>query len=269
MPGYGGLGNALMGKLGSAGLGGAGVTGADLTIINSGSISAGLGPHFGDRGNAIIFTGGSNVLTMSGGATLTGNLVIASGLLTLAQTSENWTYGTAITGGGAVAITTAGGSVVTLQGISTYSGGTTVTTGSTLAIDGYSPIGSGVLTLQQSADSESARDGLEPRQCDPRRRHRGHLHQPEGHHRRRDRRRYFGRQHHQDRPGDADPLGHQQLQRPDAGPERRAAGRWLDRLFEPDRSAERGGAAGHRHGGHDCRSTAAAPSRRVRRRGRR
>jgi autotransporter-associated beta strand protein len=149
-----------MGQLGSAGLGGAGVTGADLAIINSGSISAGRGPHFGDWGNAIIFTSGSNVLTMSGGATLTGNLVIASGLMTLAQTSENWIYGNAITGGGAVAITTTGGSVVTLQGISTYSGGTTVTTGSTLAIDNFQSIGSGVLTLQDGGTLNLTAPGM-------------------------------------------------------------------------------------------------------------
>jgi autotransporter-associated beta strand protein len=160
MPGYGGLGNASMGQLGSAGLGGAGVTGADLTVINSGSIGGGRGPHFGSQAGAIVFTGGSNVLTMSGGATLTGNLVIASGLLTLAQTSGNWTYGTAITGSGAVAITTTGANVVTLQGVSTYSGGTTVTAGSTLAIDNSQSIGSGAVTLESASTLSLTAPGL-------------------------------------------------------------------------------------------------------------
>jgi autotransporter-associated beta strand protein len=145
---------------GSLGLGGSGVTGADLTIINGGSISAGSGGQLGSRGNAIVFSGGSNVLTMSGGGTLTGNLVIASGLLTLAQSGESWTYGNAITGGGAVAITTAGGSVVALQGVSTYGGGTTVTTGSTLAIDSYQSIGSGVLMLQDGGTLKLTAPGM-------------------------------------------------------------------------------------------------------------
>ncbi|MEH2483854.1 autotransporter-associated beta strand protein [Nitrobacteraceae bacterium AZCC 2146] len=132
---------------GLGGLGGAGVTGADLTIINSGSIGSGVSAT-GGLGNAIVFTGGSNLLTMSGGATLTGNLVIASGLMTLAQPSESWTYANTITGNGAVAIATAANTMVTLSGANSYSGGTTVTSGSTLAIGNPQSIGSGVLTLQ-------------------------------------------------------------------------------------------------------------------------
>ncbi|WP_299812220.1 autotransporter domain-containing protein [Tardiphaga sp.] len=158
--GYGGLGDAVTGQAGSAGRGGAGVTGADLTIINNGSISAGRAASGGGLGNAIVFNGGSNVLTMSGGATLTGNLVIASGLMTLAQTSESWTYGNAITGGGAVAITTTGGSAVELQGVNTYSGGTTVTSGSTLAINTFQSIGSGVLTLQDTSTLSLTAPGM-------------------------------------------------------------------------------------------------------------
>jgi autotransporter-associated beta strand protein len=138
---------------GLGGLGGAGVTGAGLTIVNSGNISSGESGEFvGTLSNAIVFTAGGNVLTTLGSGRFTGNLVIASGLMTLRQTAQSAVYGNSITGNGAVAITTTGGSVVTLRGISTYSGGTTVTTGSTLAIDGYSPVGSGVLRLQHAAN---------------------------------------------------------------------------------------------------------------------
>ncbi|MET0720821.1 MAG: autotransporter domain-containing protein [Tardiphaga sp.] len=148
------------GYVGSAGLGGAGVTGADLTIVNSGVIAAGRGGNNGGLGNAIVFTGGSNALTMSGAATLTGNLVIASGLMTLAQTGASWTYNNAITGGGAVAISTAAGTAVALQGINTYSGGTTVTTGSTLAINNSQSIGSGALALQAGSTLNMTAPGL-------------------------------------------------------------------------------------------------------------
>lgn len=139
---------------GSPGAGGAGVTGSGLTIVNSGSISSGASGAYnsGTLSNAIVFTAGSNVLTTLGSGSLNGNIVIASGLMTLQQAGQSAAYANAITGNGAVAITTTGGSVVTLRGISTYGGGTTVTTGSTLAIDGYSPVGSGVLTLQHSAN---------------------------------------------------------------------------------------------------------------------
>jgi autotransporter-associated beta strand protein len=138
-------------QAGSAGLGGAGVTGADLTIVNSGAIAAGRGGNNGGFGNAIVFSGGSNVLTMSGGATLTGNLVIASGLMTLAQSSAGWTYANTISGNGAVAIATAGANVITLTGANSYGGGTTVTAGSTLAVGNSQGIGSGALSLQQGA----------------------------------------------------------------------------------------------------------------------
>lgn len=147
----------------SAGLGGAGVTGAGLTIVNNGSISAGRAGSVngnGSLGNAIVFADGSNVLTMSGGGTLTGNLVIASGLMTLAQTSANWTYDNAITGGGAVAISTAAGTTVALQGINTYSGGTTVMVGSTLAINNSQSIGTGALTLQAGGTLNMTAPGL-------------------------------------------------------------------------------------------------------------
>ncbi|MBR0785015.1 autotransporter outer membrane beta-barrel domain-containing protein [Bradyrhizobium iriomotense] len=59
---------------GSDGLGGAGVVGADLTIINSGSISGGWNDG-STRANAITFTGGSNVLELWAGSAITGNVV--------------------------------------------------------------------------------------------------------------------------------------------------------------------------------------------------
>ena len=59
------------------GLGGAGIIGANLTVINSGTISGGIG---GDgttsfRANAISFTGGINTLQLQPGYNIVGNVV--------------------------------------------------------------------------------------------------------------------------------------------------------------------------------------------------
>ena len=59
--GNGGMGGRN--NSGSAGLGGAGITGANLTVVNSGTITGGLsGDTIPVQGNAITFTGGTNVL---------------------------------------------------------------------------------------------------------------------------------------------------------------------------------------------------------------
>ena len=59
----------------ATGLGGAGITGTDLTIINSGAITGGLSGDGATRSNAVSFTGGSNVLELQAGSTITGNVV--------------------------------------------------------------------------------------------------------------------------------------------------------------------------------------------------
>ncbi len=61
---------------GAAGVGGAGVAGADLTIINSGTISGGMsGDTTPVQANAITFTGGTNVLELQSGSSISGNVV--------------------------------------------------------------------------------------------------------------------------------------------------------------------------------------------------
>jgi len=161
--GAGGAGGAhisdpyTLAQAGAAGIGGAGIIGADLTIINSGTIAGGAG--YGAGGNAISFTGGANTLTSVGG-TLSGNLGLANGVgtsLTFAQTSAdsasgNVTVGgiTGLTGGAtdaSVAIRLDGGRSLTITGASTYSGGTSVSDGSTLVIGNGNAFGSGTLTL--------------------------------------------------------------------------------------------------------------------------
>ncbi|MGY4160097.1 uncharacterized protein with beta-barrel porin domain [Bradyrhizobium sp. USDA 4461] len=72
--GNGGIG-ATGTNLGADGAGGDGITGANLTVINAGSISGGLGGDGMTRANAITFTGGSNVLELQAGSTITGNVV--------------------------------------------------------------------------------------------------------------------------------------------------------------------------------------------------
>jgi outer membrane autotransporter protein len=59
------------------GNGGAGISASGTTVINSGSITGALGSG-GTRANAITFTGGTNVLELQAGSTITGN-VVASG----------------------------------------------------------------------------------------------------------------------------------------------------------------------------------------------
>jgi autotransporter-associated beta strand protein len=135
---------------GSYGGRGVGVTGSDLSIVNSGSINTGQGAT-GTIGNAIVFYGGSNVLTIEGGGSVNGSLVIASGLMTLRQTSQSTAYGNTITGNGAVAITSAAGFAVTLSAANSHGGGTTVTAGSTLAIGNSQALGTGVLAMQAGA----------------------------------------------------------------------------------------------------------------------
>lgn len=83
--GTGGAGGAAAGggSAGTAGSGGAGIVGAGLTITNSGTITGGVSGSGSTRANAISFTGGTNVLELQAGSTITGNVVDASGTGTL------------------------------------------------------------------------------------------------------------------------------------------------------------------------------------------
>ena len=69
---------------GSPGSGGAGIVGSVLTVINSGTITGGLGGNGSTRANAITFTGGINTLELQPGSTIIGNVVAASNADTLA-----------------------------------------------------------------------------------------------------------------------------------------------------------------------------------------
>jgi uncharacterized protein with beta-barrel porin domain len=81
--GVGGAGGAAGATAGQAGLGGAGIVGSGLTIINSGSIEGGLAGDNVTRSNAITFTGGTNVLELQAGSSITGNVVAFSAADTL------------------------------------------------------------------------------------------------------------------------------------------------------------------------------------------
>jgi hypothetical protein len=67
------------GVAGNNGAGGAGVSGSNLTVINSGSIVGGLNGDGVTRANAITFTGGTNILQLQAGSTITGNVVGTGG----------------------------------------------------------------------------------------------------------------------------------------------------------------------------------------------
>ncbi|WFU76748.1 autotransporter domain-containing protein [Bradyrhizobium sp. CB2312] len=139
------LGSGVSGTGGIVGAGGVGVVGSNLTVINAGSISGGMSGGGSAQANAITFSSGSNSLTNSG--TLTGNIAIVSGMLTLLQTGGSTSYANVITGAGSVKVTTSGGNSVTLSANNFYSGGTTVTEGSTLVIANRHALGNGAVTL--------------------------------------------------------------------------------------------------------------------------
>ncbi|MDG9697644.1 autotransporter outer membrane beta-barrel domain-containing protein, partial [Streptomyces sp. DH17] len=63
---------ATSGAVGDAGVA---ILGADLTVINSGTISGGLQTGGLLPVNAITFTGGSNVLELQAGSAISGNVV--------------------------------------------------------------------------------------------------------------------------------------------------------------------------------------------------
>jgi hypothetical protein len=75
--GNGGAAGTSNGGDGASGAGGAGIVGADLTIINSGTIAGGLSGDGVTRANAVTF-GGTNILELRAGSTITGNVVAFS-----------------------------------------------------------------------------------------------------------------------------------------------------------------------------------------------
>jgi outer membrane autotransporter protein len=112
---------------GNAGTGGAGVAGSFITIINSGTISAGVNGQgsASSQRNAIDFQFGSNTLTLLAGSIINGN-IRARGIVDISQPIDA-TLSNTITGDGTVAKSGAG--VLTLSGANTYSRGTAINGG--------------------------------------------------------------------------------------------------------------------------------------------
>jgi autotransporter-associated beta strand protein len=156
----------------AGGAGGAGIVGSGLTIINAGLIAGGsANGGSGAQANAITFTGGANLLTLQTGWILNGGI----GLQT-ASTSVNLNQSIAANVAnvfaGAGSVINSGTGTLTLSSQNTYSGGTTLGTGSTLqlgvnqVLNGgaivSSAIGTGTLTFDggklQAQASISARE---------------------------------------------------------------------------------------------------------------
>jgi outer membrane autotransporter protein len=149
--GAGGTGgaNSNGGAAGAPGVGGAGVTGANLGLLHSGTIAGGLGGDGVTRAAAIVFTGGSNSLTLNAGASLLGAIAIESGAsasviagadgLSLGNALVLGGTGTVDTNGhalgwsgpvsGAGALVKVGAGTLTLSGANTYTGATQVAAG--------------------------------------------------------------------------------------------------------------------------------------------
>jgi autotransporter-associated beta strand protein len=151
----GSSGNAGTANLGTAagtvGDAGVGIVGADLTVINSGTIAGGLQTGGYGPVNAITFTGGSNVLEIQAGSSISGN-VVGTGTDTFRL-------------GGATDSTfdvSSIGPAAQYQGFSTFvkTGASTWTlTGTTTATTPWS-INQGVLAVSSDASLGAASGGL-------------------------------------------------------------------------------------------------------------
>ncbi|GLR83297.1 autotransporter domain-containing protein [Bradyrhizobium iriomotense] len=135
---------------GADGTGGAGVVGADLTIINSGSISGGMNDA-STRANAITFTGGSNVLELWAGSVITGNVVgTGTDTFRLGGSTDSTFDVSSI------------GSSAQYQGFSTFGktgSSTWMLTGTTTAVTSWS-INQGTLAISSDANLGAASGSL-------------------------------------------------------------------------------------------------------------
>lgn len=169
--GSGSRGSGGQGEGGAAGsynggpraAGGAGIVGHDLNIDNYGTIAGGAGGG-GARANAITFTGGNNTLSLFNATSgLIGNIGV-SGSLTFDQNGNAATVDNVITGTGSVI--KQGSQKITLTGVNTYTGATTINAG-TLALSGNGSIAaSSALVMLGSAifDISAASDNVVLRQ---------------------------------------------------------------------------------------------------------
>jgi len=114
---------AVRGGDSRGGAGAPGIVGQNLSIIMGAAGSA----AGGSGANAITFTGGANTLTFTNATTgLTGNIGV-TGSLTFDQSGIDATVSNSITDSGSVVKT--GTHAITLSGVNTYTGGTTINGG--------------------------------------------------------------------------------------------------------------------------------------------
>ncbi len=143
----GGNGGAGAG-ISAGGNGGAGIVGANLTIVNSGTISGGLSGG-GTRADAITFTGGTNTLTLAGTGGLTGGIgLTAAGSTVTFNQATDVTLSNVITGAGGIIQNGTG--TLTLTGDNTYSGGTAISVGKLFATSDTA-LGTGAVTVSNGA----------------------------------------------------------------------------------------------------------------------
>ena len=126
-------------------MGGVGIAGANLTIINSGTISGGLSGDTLTRANAVTFTGGVNILELRAGSSFVGNVVAAGHGRSLrlgGSTSASFDLFTISDIGqlrGFGNFEKSGGSAWTLTGTSTVAGQWTVNGGTLLLANSQLP----------------------------------------------------------------------------------------------------------------------------------
>ncbi|WP_155765320.1 autotransporter domain-containing protein [Mesorhizobium erdmanii] len=157
------------GNGGSGAAGGAGIFGSGISVINRGTISGGLsnlGAPGAVRADALIFTGGSNSLTL-GDANSTGTINGNIGVTGTLAIDTGKAAGVSVTLGnvihdasGAGNVTKAGTGTLVLTGTNTYTGGTTFAAGILNAGSAGALATSGALsftggTLQYSASNQT------------------------------------------------------------------------------------------------------------------
>ncbi|MCJ2080774.1 beta strand repeat-containing protein [Methylobacterium sp. J-090] len=118
-----------------------------MRITNSGTIAGGQSGS-GVQADAITFTGGNNFLTpgngtLTGGIGVSGNLTILGANVTLSNSIHNAANGTG-------ALIKSDNGILNLTGLNTYSGGTTVTSG-TLELGRLTSAGTGAITFATGA----------------------------------------------------------------------------------------------------------------------
>jgi uncharacterized protein with beta-barrel porin domain len=130
--GNGGAGGVGI-PVGANALGGAGIIGTGITIINSSAITGGLSGDGATRANAVTFAGGSNLLELRAGSTITGNVIGTGGDTFQLGGAGAATFDVSQIGAqyqGFATFNKVGSSVWTLTGTSAFTGSVNVNGGS-------------------------------------------------------------------------------------------------------------------------------------------